>query len=814
MLYNYLTIAFRSLLRQKSYSFITIVGLALGMACCLVLGLFVRYELSFDRDTPNAEHVYRITATIGRKTENSATTIPNTQFPLALALKAEMPELERVVRVNANGSALLAVGDKKFLERRLLYADDGYFQMFPAEFIAGDPKTALSQPQSVVLTEETAHKFFGADSKHALGKTLRIDNGEYLTVSGVIKNLPHNRHLRFNAMVHMQRLVQTWKNSGVNVEEQWFAFTDQSTYLQFRATTADGTSLAASVLAFKQKLPALVERKLGERLKRVGRSLVLDVQPLTDIHVHPLEGELQPQGSMQTLKIIGAVAVVILVLACINFMNLSTARSTRRAREVGMRKVFGAARWQLVMQFLSESIVVSTLALVLALVLVECALPLVNALFETRLSVGYAANAAQLLVFMGFGLVVGIVAGTYPAVVLSGFAPVRVLKGAFVRSSTGAALRKSLVVVQFSISIMLLVGTIVIVRQLEYTQNKHLGFAKEQLLTLQLPTDSAFGTRRESMKAALKAIPGVVAVAGADYVPGDDGNSQNPVGLQGAPADKSILVKRFYVDEDYLPTVGLSVATGRNFHAAMPTDASEGYLLNESAVKALGLEKPLGTRLRWYGGARTNGTVIGVVKDFHFESLHNAISPAIFIVSKEDLWRFVVRLNTNDVSATMAQIERVWEQFAPHGVFDYAFVDANFAKLYQSEQRIGRIVTVFAGLAVLIACLGLFGLAAFSAEVRTKEIGIRKVLGASMASIIGLLSQDFLKLVLIAIVVATPLSYYLASRWLEEFAYRVELSVWMFVLAAAVAVVVALLTVASQSWRAARFNPVHTLRSE
>jgi putative ABC transport system permease protein len=246
----------------------------------------------------------------------------------------------------------------------------------------------------------------------------------------------------------------------------------------------------------------------------------------------------------------------------------------------------------------------------------------------------------------------------------------------------------------------------------------------------------------------------------------------------------------------------------------MPTDASEGYLLNESAVKALGLEKPLGTRLRWYGGARTNGTVIGVVKDFHFESLHNAISPAIFIVSKEDLWRFVVRLNTNDVSATMAQIERVWEQFAPHGVFDYAFVDANFAKLYQSEQRIGRIVTVFAGLAVLIACLGLFGLAAFSAEVRTKEIGIRKVLGASMASIIGLLSQDFLKLVLIAIVVATPLSYYLASRWLEEFAYRVELSVWMFVLAAAVAVVVALLTVASQSWRAARFNPVHTLRSE
>jgi putative ABC transport system permease protein len=808
MFQNYLKIALRSLSRQKGYSAINIIGLAVGMACCLVLALFVREEMSFDKDTPNLERIYRITPTITRKSEGSSTQMCNTQFPLAAALKAEMPEVERAVRLNTNGSTLLTSGEKKFLEKHVMYADNGYFQIFPAEFIAGDATSALANPNTIVLTEDLAKKYFGnaIPLQSVLGKTLRVNNGDYFTVSGVIKNLPQNRHVRFDALVPMLTLTERWKREGTDIDKIWFGFTNQYTYLQMKE--------GASTLTLKQKFPAFVEAHLGTLLKRAGRGFTLDVQPLTDIHLHPLEGELQPQGSIQTLRIVGAIALAILMLACINFMNLSTARSTRRAREVGLRKVFGAVRTQLVMQFLSESVIISFIALALALVLVEGALPLVNVLLETHLAVGYLANAAQMLAFVAFAFVVGMAAGAYPALVLSGFAPVKVLKGAFMRTAAGAALRKGLVVVQFTISIVLLVGTIVVLRQLDYAQSINLGFAKEQMLSLSLPSDSVFLGRKESMKAALRAIPGVVSIAGADFVPGDEGVSMNPIQIEGAPRDQSILVKRFFVDEDYLPTLGLTIAEGRNFNASMPTDASDGYLLNEAAAKALGLTKPLGTRLEWFGGDRNKGAVIGVVKDFHYESLHNKISPAVFIVSKGDLSRFVVRMNTRDLRATMAQIEGVWNQFAPDGVFEYSFVDDNFNKLYKSEQRTGRIVTVFAGLAVLIACLGLFGLAAFSAEVRTKEIGVRKVLGASVANIIGLLSKDFLVLVAVSIVLATPLAYWLSSKWLQDFAYKVELSWWVFASAGAASVVIAFITVAGQAWRAAQANPVQSLRSE
>lgn len=812
MFANYLKIALRSLLRQKSYSAINIIGLAVGMACCLVLALFVREEISFDRDSPNPERIYRLTPTIVRKAEGTSTAIPNTQFPLAAALKEDMPEIERAVRLNHNGTPLVANGQKKFIEKQVLYADNGYFQIFPSQFIAGDAATALQNPKNVVLTEETAQKYFG--SENALGKTLRVNNEEDFTVTGVIKNLPVNRHIHFDMLVSMQTLTDAWKRSGSDMEQMWFAFTDQYTYIQLK----QGVTAAS----LTQKFPAFVERRMGKLLKRIAREFTLDVQPLGDIHLHPLQGEIQPQGSMETLRIVGAIALVILVLACINFMNLSTARSTRRAREVGMRKVFGAMRRQLMIQFLSESIVISMISLVLALVLVEIALPFVNALMETHLSVGYLSNAPQLLVFVAFALFVGICAGAYPALVLSGFTPVRVLKGAFMRTGTGASLRKGLVIVQFSLSIALVAGTIVVLRQLDYAQTKELGFNKEQVLTITLPGDSAFSPRKESMKTAFRAVSGVQAVAGADFVPGDEGFSQNPIGLEGAPADKNILVKRFFVDEDFIPTFGLQMAEGRNFNPSMPTDASDAFLLNEAAVKALGLNnngsQVLGTRLHWFGGSREKGALIGVVKDFHFQSLHEKISPAVFIVNKSEIGRFVLRLKTNDLRATMVQIERVWNDFAPNSILEYSFVDENFNKLYKSEQRTGRIVTVFSGLAVFIACLGLFGLAAFSAEVRTKEIGVRKVLGASVGSIIGLLSKDFLKLVALAIVIATPLAYWAASKWLQDFAYRIELNsvsgLSVFVLAGALAVLVAFLTVAAQSWRAAQSNPVNSLRSE
>ncbi len=809
MLSNYLKIALRSLLRQKSYSAINIIGLAVGMACCLVLALFVLEELSFDTDVPNSNRIYRTIATIQRPSEGSSSIIPNSQFPLATALLADIPEIERAVRLNANGKALLANGEKKFLEKRVMFADDGYFQLFPSEFLAGNAEMALKNPESIVLTEELAQKYFGTENP--IGKTLQMDNGEYFTISAVIKNNPQNRHLRFDALIPMQKLINAWSKNGVDISKMWFAFTDQYTYIQVKPNT--------NAEALRSKFPGFVEKNMGNLLKRIGRKFTLDIQPLTEIHLHPKEGEIQPQGNITTLRIAGSIALVILVLACINFMNLSTARSTRRAREVGMRKVFGAVRGQLVMQFLSESVVISLIALVLAVVFVEISLPFVNGVMNTHLAVGYLSNAAQILAFVAFAMIVGVAAGTYPALVLSGFAPIRVLKGAFMRTSSGAALRKVLVVMQFSISIVLIAGTIVVLQQLDYTQTKDLGFSKEQLLTISLPNDSAFATRRESMKEALRAVAGVRSIAGADFVPGDDGMSQNPIALEGAPSDKNVLVKRFFVDEDFISTMGLSLTEGRNYSAAITTDASEGFLLNESAAKALGLTngngKSIGTRLEWFGNNPTRkGQVLGVVKDFHFESLHNQISPAVFILAKSDLTRFVVRLNTPDVRGAMAQIESIWNKFAPNAVMEYSFVDDNFNKLYQSEQRMGRIVTVFAGMAIFIASLGLFGLAAFSAEVRTKEIGVRKVLGASVASIIGLLSKDFLVLVSVAIVLAMPLAYWASTVWLQDFAYRVELSWWVFASSGAVAVMIAFMTVAAQAWRAAEANPVQSLKSE
>jgi putative ABC transport system permease protein len=813
MLSNYLKIALRSLSRQKSYSAINIIGLAVGMACCLVLALFIREELRFDADVPQNDRVYRINPTIDRKDAGSVSTMAATQFPLAPTLKAEMPEIEQAIRLNANGRALLANGANKFLEKQVMYADDGFFQMFPSEFIAGNPATALKTPQSIVLTEDLAKKYFG--NEPALGKTLRVDNSEYFTVTGVIKNLPNNRHVRFDALIPIEFLIGQWQKSGVEMRQMWFAFTEQHTYIKVR----EGSSLAA----LKAKFPSFVEKHLGNTLKRVNISFTLDLQPLREIHLNPVEGEIQPQGSMQTLRIVGGIALVILLLACINFMNLSTARSTRRAREVGMRKVFGAARSQLMMQFLSESVVISLIALALALVLVEAALPLVNSVMETHLSVGYIANSAQILVFVSFALLVGVLAGTYPALVLSGFAPVKVLKGAFVRTSTGATLRKGLVIMQFAVSIILVAGTIVILKQLDFTQSKDLGFKKEQVLTLSLPNDSLFEPRKASMKAALRQVSGVMSVAGADLVPGDAGTSENPVTLEGAPLDKNVLVSRFVVDEDYVQTMGMMLAEGRNFEPVRGSDANGAFLLNEAAANALGIGKQanvndgkrIGTRLEWYGAQPSRkGELIGIVKDFHFQSLHSKIAPAIFMINNSEVRRFVVRMNTSDVRGTMAQIERVWNDFAPNWVFDYSFVDENFNKLYKTEVRTSRIVTVFASLAVFIACLGLFGLAAFSAEVRTKEIGIRKVLGATEAGIIGLLSKDFLALVGIAIILATPLSYWATSRWLQDFEYKTELSWWIFAVAGLSAVGIAFITVAGQALRAAGANPVQSLRSE
>jgi putative ABC transport system permease protein len=819
MIQMYLKIALRNFSRNKTYSFINILGLAVGMACCLLLVLFVRDELSFDRQPTNAPNIYRVNVRLNSTKEAKEDRMPITSFPIGPTLAREMPEVKRVVRVNLEGDAVVALGERKFVEKKMLYADNGYFQMFALPFVAGSPASALAEPFSVVLTEEMARKYFG--DENPMGKTLRVDNSYDYKITGVVRNLPHTMHLRFDFMASMKTLTERWRiSNGAVFDEQWFAFTTQHTYVQLHEGVA-----AASLT---QKLPALFARqeRLATILRSIGATFAVELQPLADIHLYPLEGEIQPQGSMKTLYVFSVIGLIVLAIACINFMNLATARSAQRAKEVGLRKVLGAQRRQLVMQFLGEAVIISGVALCVALVLVELALPAFNSFTEKTLAVGYWSDMAVVLGFVALALATGFISGSYPAFVLSGFSPLSTIKGKFTRSAAGAALRKSLVVVQFSVSIILIVATAVVFKQLEYTQAKNLGFNKEQLLMLSLPTDAAFAQRIESAKAALKNVSGVVGVAATNSVPGSDaGVSRNPAAIEGAPSDKNTIITLFTGDEDFIPTMGMTMAAGRNFSRAITSDASDAFVINEAAATAFGLgSDPIGKRLEWRGGRTLRkGTVIGVVKDFHFESLHAKISPVLFFIDQPKAGpfraqQFVIRLQTKNIQATMTNLQSAWQHVAPNALFDYKFVDKTFEQLYNREQRIGTLVAVFAGLAIFIACLGLFGLAAFTAEQRTKEIGIRKVLGATDTSIVALLSKDFLQLVVLAFVVACPLAWYGTNRWLEDFAYRVELKsaegIAVFAAAGVMAGLIAFVTVAWQAWQVARANPVNALRSE
>lgn len=795
MLKNYLTIALRNLRKQKGYTFINIFGLAVGLACCLLISLYVQHERSYDRYHEKADRIYRLTTELGFS--GTSAHFASASPVMAEVMRAEFPEVEQSVRV-INGSKMVRVGDTQFKESRFYHADSTVFDVFSYTFIAGNAQTALDRPHTVVLTHSTAQKYFG--DTDPLGKTLQVGDATEYTVTGVIEDLPTPSHFQFDFLASMSSVSKA-KNSN------WLGNLDFKTYLVLRPD--------ASTEALEAKFPALLEQNVGATLNRLGALFRLELQPLTAIHLHSnLDYELEPNGNVSYVYIFSAVALFILLIACINFMNLATARSADRAKEIGMRKVLGAYRVQLIRQFLVEALLLAALAFGLALVLVWLVLPTFNQIVGRSLD--FAGKGALLVGFAGITGIVGLLAGSYPALFLAGFQPVVVLKGKFRTGMTGAVLRKGLVVTQFAISIMLIIGTLVVLQQLNYARSQQLGFDKDQVVVLPLYQAGAAMAQTDVFKAEVQRHPGVVHATAANNFPG--GLIYDQVYYpEGKGLDESIHLWIYSVDFDYLQTLGMKLVAGRDFSPEQRLDSSS-VILNETAMQLLGWDTIEDKRFVEFetndlDGNRRMLSVIGTVEDFHFESFRHDIRPLAIRVHPGHPRHLLVRMRAGQSQEVLVFLQEKWEA-ATTAPFEYTFLDQQFDQLYRADEDLGRIFGYFAGLAIFIASLGLFGLTTFSVEQRTKEVGVRKVLGASVTNIVTLLSKDFLWLVALSTLIAIPVAYFAMNRWLESFAYRIMIGPSVLLLAVGIALLIALVTVSFQAVKAALADPVKSLRYE
>ncbi len=766
MFKNYLKIAFRNLLKHKGYTFINIAGLAIGMACCILILLYVQNELSYDHHHEQGDRIYRVAADL--KFGGYHHRLAVAPAPLAEALVRDYPEVAAAARFREQGSSLVKKeGGQNFKEERIIFADNAIFGIFTLPFLAGNPQAALAEPNTVVINQTTAKKYFGGNS--ALGQALIFDNQAAYKITGVIGDMPENSHFHFDLIAALSTLEESRnKEWGSN---------NFATYILLKEG-ADAASLQTKFPEMiKKYLGPQVEKMLGvsfDELIKQGNQALYYLQPLRDIHLHSdLAVEFEPNGNIRYVYIFSALAFFILLIACINFMNLATARAANRAKEVGIRKVVGSDRRQLISQFLSESFFMSLLALILALGLVELLLPQFNRLAEKHLQTFYFGNLQMLAALLGFALLVGALAGSYPAFLLSAFKPVSVLKGKWQAGAKARGLRNVLVVFQFAASVILIVGTIIVKNQLQYIQTKNLGFNKEQVIVLH--DAYALDEKLQAFKNEVLRHPGVASGTVSGYLPVSSNRSDTGFWPEGKRSgEEAVSMQIWNVDYDYVRTMGMEIVAGRDFSEAFGAD-STAIILNEKAAKNFGFDDPLGKRIYTFEYTPGKGvdpnlsdtyTIAGVIKDFHFSSLKQNISAlGLRLGRSRSLLSF--RFKTEDTAALIADLENKWKEFAPDQPFAYSFLDQRFSTMYQAERRVGDIFSVFAGLAIFTACLGLFGLASFTAEQRTKEIGIRKVLGATVGSVTALLSKDFVKLVIIANVIAWPLAYFAMQRWLE-----------------------------------------------
>lgn len=800
MLRNYLKIAIRNLLKDKGYSLINVLGLAIGMACCILICLYILDETSFDRFHRDYQRIYRVISE--EKNDGQVQDLANAYGPLAPALRTDFPEIDNVVRLLPYSVTVESVDGKRFQEERFFFTDSTVFDLFSLSFKQGNVD-GLRAPQSLVLTESVARKYFGDAS--AVGQVLKIENRAQFKVAGVVADMPANSHFHFDFLAPISHV-----NELMGWTPHWY-WPPVYTYLRLPENYA-----AADI---EDRFPNLIGKYVGEWAKN---ELAFRLQPLSEIHLNPnLENEIEPTGNSAYIYIFAAIAAFILLIACFNFMNLATARSAKRAKEVGLRKVVGANRWQLIKQFFGESLSHSVLAMLVALGLVELCLPGFNRLVGKQLTASYSEAPALLFGLLGLTILVGLISGSYPALFLSNFRPIAVLKTNLSSSLASRAplrLRSVLVTMQFIISITLICVTYLVHRQLDFVQTKRLGFNKEHLVILPIRDDEV-RDNFAAIKNRLQTQTSVMGVTAISNYPWRSGFYDFPIKAEGLSDDAKSSMPTLLVDHDFIRTFGMELLDGRDFSQDVTTDAREGFILNEAAVKRLGWETAIGKKFESQhiaSGGSVKGRVIGVVKDFHFQSLRYAIEPLVMLISPASYYldNFAIRIDGRDVRRALADLEQTWREVTPHRPFDYFFLDDDLDQLYRKEQKLGQIFQTFSVLAIFIACLGLIGLASFSSEQRKKEIGIRKTFGASVGQIVFLFSRDFTKLTLIANIIAWPIAYFAMQKWLQDFAYRTDLTWWVFLLSGGIALAIALLSVSVQAVKAAIANPVESLRYE
>ncbi|HLK29389.1 MAG TPA: ABC transporter permease [Puia sp.] len=811
MLKNYLKIAWRNLRRNKTFSFINIIGLAIGLSCFLLISLYVLDELSFDKFYKNSDRIYRLNAHI--RFGGTDLNFPFSSDMMGQMLKKDYPQIEDYARVyNSSGSKLVKKGNDFINEQKVCHADSTFFRIFELPVIAGDVKNALNEPNTVVITEKIAKKYFG--STDAVGKVIETnDNNKTLyKVNAIIKDVPHNSHFNFDFYFSMK-----------NVDYNWGQFLSHNfhTYLLLKPGVSQKTvENKFTEYIDKYCLPEakqFMKINTMEDFKKAGNSLEYDMTPLTKLHLYSnLQYEFLPGGNIQYVYIFSAVALLILVIACINFMNLTTARSANRAKEVGIRKVLGTEKKELITQFLVECTLMVTLSLLIAIGIAYLVLPLFNSVASKSMGLSNLFSPIILPLLIALPFVVGLLAGSYPAFYLSSFKPIEVLKGKLKMGSKSGGLRNFLVGFQFFISIFLIIATIVIYRQLHFIQTKNLGFSKDQVLMI----DGAYVLKNnlKPFKDEVLQLPGVSSGSVSGFLPVTSTNrSDNTFSTsQIMDAKNGFDMQTWAVDYDYIKTLGMQIVKGRNFSKDFGSD-STAVVINESLAKSIGFDDPIGKQIysTYYSNnnQRIGYTIIGVVKNFNFESLKQNVG-LLGLFLKPSLGMISFKVNAANIPDVLKQVENKWKAMAPGIPFSYRFLDDAFNDMYNAEQKVGKIILIFSTLAILIACLGLFGLSTFIAEQRTKEIGIRKVLGSSVSSIVQLLSKDFIKLVAISFIVAAPLAWWFMNKWLQDFANRVDISWWIFLLAGALALIIALATVSFQAIKAALMNPVKSLRTE
>ncbi|MEE8604679.1 MAG: ABC transporter permease [Candidatus Aminicenantaceae bacterium] len=801
MLKNHLKIAFRNIKKHKTFSAINIVGLAVGITCSILIWLFVSHERSYDRFHEKADRIFRLAlrATLGD------TKIDQTQTSSEVfrRLAAEFPEIEKGVKFYNPRRTPVIFENRTFYESRLYAVDAPFFEVFTFPLIGGDPQTALAEPNSMVLSKATAEKYFGTTD--VLGNTIRADfsnstGSAIFHVTGVSENVPDNSHFHFDILVSSSTFP------GLINEKDW-GEADFITYLLLTPGTSKDR--------FDEKLKEFTRRNLGGRgfdeWVAEGNYWEYFLQPITEIHLNSdLKGEFEANGNRTYIVIFSVISIIILLIACINFMNLSTAKSSIRAKEVGVRKVVGSSRKELMQQFLSESILLSFISLALGLAAIQILLPAYRNFVGRNLSMPYLDNAAVIPSLLALGLVVGLISGSYPAFFLSSFPPISVFRGFTGRSSGSSLLRNILVVFQFAIAIFLIAGTLVVFQQLKFFQNKRLGFEKEQVLVVRNP--GSLGNSVSSFKDALRQNSHVSNVSGSNTLPSR--SYRNMIFISKDVANKFNL-NLCVCDFDFLETLKLEMADGRFFSREFSTD-TQAVILNERAVNALGWEDPIGKNF-WSPGVGKL-SVIGVIKDYHYESLHQEIRPLALLLAAGNLQNeqnyISVRLSTESVFGTVRHIENTWKTFAPGNPFEYSFLDQDYDNLYTNEKQIRSLFSVFSFLAIFISCLGLFGLASFVADLKTKEIGVRKVLGATVPNIVLHLTKGFTKGIVLANIIAWPLAYFAMNGWLQQFAYRIGIGLWVFALSGILALGIAFFTVSYHTIKAATANPVDSLRYE